>query len=156
MLCTYSFTRLLNVHHFIFFLPSIFSNLLKSVLKPNEKNGILNASKGYNSMKINCFSFPCHVAVKHTPHSWSLLSLSCAISVYRFPPDPYFKTNLPPAPSLSAGPSPSSGIAADPHSFPPFLPVHYGYLKLVRHDIISLLELAEKSKLQNQSCRRSG
>lgn len=33
--------------------------------------------------------------------------------------------------------------------------MHYGYLKLVQHDIISFWELPEKSKLQNQSCRRS-
>lgn len=33
--------------------------------------------------------------------------------------------------------------------------MHYGYLKLVQHDIISFWELPEKSKLRNQSCRRS-
>lgn len=33
--------------------------------------------------------------------------------------------------------------------------MHCGYLKLVWHDIISFWELPEKSKLQNQSCRRS-
>lgn len=33
--------------------------------------------------------------------------------------------------------------------------MHYGYFKRVQHDIISFWELPEKSKLQNQSCRRS-
>lgn len=76
------------------------------MLKPNEKNGILNASKGYNSIKINCFSFPCHVAVKHTPHTWSLfLSLSHWQSQSidpLHPPNPNLKQIFPLLP-LSAG-----------------------------------------------------
>lgn len=75
--------------------------------------------------------------------------------------NPHLKTNLSPSllPLQTARPAgplpPLSGAATDPYPFPPFLLVHYGYLKLVQHDIISVCELPEKSKLQNQSCRRS-
>lgn len=96
-------------------------------------------------MKINCFSFSCYV--KHIPHTFSLaLSLMCNLGIDPLrPPNPTLKQIFPLL-LLSAElvDCLSSDRAADPRSFPPFLPVHYGYLKLVQHDITSLLELPEE------------
>lgn len=95
-------------------------------------------------------------------HFSVILALWCANSVHLSPPtsNPHLKTNLSlPPPARTE--RPVGSLPSVPYShwpippFPPFLLMHYGYLKLVQHDIISFWELPEKSKLQNQSCRRS-
>ena len=107
------------------------------------------------------FFFPLPLSQSNTLLSLSLsvaCKLSTSISPTSNPPLINKSLSRSPPPLRMWGhevPSPRSAAAADPHLFQPFLLMHYGYLKLVQHDIISFSELPEKSKLQNQSCRRS-
>ncbi len=131
----------------------------------------MNACRDHGSVKINCFFTPISPPPTHSPLSLHLQNthtfsrfmqlIYCSCSMHPVQIVPFEKKvhkhcsdalnrlvyNLP----LSS----LSSLSLN-SSFPPPLPLHYGYLKLVQHDFISFQVLAEKTKLQNQSHRRSG
>lgn len=131
----------------------------------------MNACRDHGSMKINCFlllfllhllTLLSHSIYKTHTHSLVLCSsyiVHAQCTQYKLSPlkkkvhkhcsDALNRLvyNLP----LSS----LSSLSLN-SSLPPPLPLHYGYLKLVQHDFISFQVLAEKTKLQNQSHRRSG
>jgi len=130
----------------------------------------LNACRDHGSVKINCFLliFPLHLLTLfshciYKTHTHSLVSYSSTTvhaqcTLYELAllkkTVPTLFQCLPKNPSSLLFSSLLSLFLSS--SLPPSLPLHYGYLKLVQHDFISFQVLAEKTKLQNQSHRRSG